>query len=617
MLPLDDRTLYSQCLRPPSGYRFDAGVATTYSLDLAGLLAFPVSLVSAVDLDPDELLANPVELLDAVRKVMGRLTVFVQQTRVVPPDRGSPLFGLVEDAYFEARAPNGGAFHPKLWLLRYTHEGDGTVLLRALVLSRNLTFDRSWDVVVSLEGTPNANRTVKASAGLSELVAMLPELTTTLVPATRRRSIRELADEVGRTVFTPPEDLAKYPPAFEVIGLGHRRWAPDVHGREVLVVSPFVKKTALDRVRALCTGPHARLLSRDLALNELGAAGREGWACFTASDEAVAAEDDATGSAGVVDAGLRGLHAKAYCVESGAEATWWLGSANCTAAAFDGRNVELMVRLTGHRKQVGIERFWEAVKDRLAVAYVAPGEEPVTDPTRDAVEVAEKAAEVVHSAALELECSPVTAEFDLVLRGRLELPPELDEVDVRAWPVTLSASAARDLVVSDAPNTIVFPTLSVAQLTCQIAFAVTARVKDVACTLRFVRKLKTTGFPDDRASHVLRAVIGDRAAFLQFLRCQLGAFEGVEGLFNRARRRSKRDGPGGGDGGDSPEFAVLEELLPLVRRHPERIHALDEVVKALRATPETAAVVPDEFSTMWQTIAVYAERQSDKGRTSK
>lgn len=617
MLQLDDRRLYSQCLRPPSGYRFDAGVATTYSLDLAGLLAFPVSLVSSADLDPEELLANPVELLDAVRKVMGRLTVFAQGARVVPPARGSPLFGLIEDAYYEARAPNGGAFHPKLWLLRFTSEGDESVLLRALVLSRNLTFDRSWDVVVSLEGTPNANRTVRASAGLRDLVAALPTLATTDVPTARRQLIEALADEAGRTSFEPPTDLSNHEPRFEVIGLDRRRWVPDLQGRAVLVVSPFLKKTALDRVRKLGPESQARLLSRGLALDELGGAARKGWECLTASEEALAAEDEADDGAASVETGLRGLHAKAFCVESGSEATWWLGSANCTAAAFEGSNVELMVRLTGHRKHVGIDCFLQAVQDRLAIRYVAGSEEPLADPQRVAVDVAERAAEAVLRAPLTIDCTPAATGYDLSLRGRLDLSAALGDVAVCAWPVTLAPSEARDVIAAASLDGIVFPALSVAHLTCQIAFAVTARVSDASHTLRFVRKLEATGFPEDRASHILRAVIGNRAAFLHFLRCQLGTFEGLEGLFHRRLPRSSRDGSVGTASESSADFALLEELLPLVRRHPERLDSIDRVVRALRESPETSAVIPEEFLTMWRTAVEYARRHSTKGRVSK
>ena len=46
-----------------------------------------------------------------------------------------------------ARARNGGEFHSKVWLLRFgSEQRDEPTRMRLLVLSRNLTFDRCWDV---------------------------------------------------------------------------------------------------------------------------------------------------------------------------------------------------------------------------------------------------------------------------------------------------------------------------------------------------------------------------------------------------------------------------------------------------------------------------------------
>ena len=45
------------------------------------------------------------------------------------------------------------SFHPKLWVVKYENAMKDT-LYRCVVLSRNLTFDRSWDVSVCIEGKP-------------------------------------------------------------------------------------------------------------------------------------------------------------------------------------------------------------------------------------------------------------------------------------------------------------------------------------------------------------------------------------------------------------------------------------------------------------------------------
>ena len=54
------------------------------------------------------------------------------------------LFSFLEEMVVQALPKNStGAFHPKVWVLRYRREDEA--MLRVLVLSRNLTFDKSWD----------------------------------------------------------------------------------------------------------------------------------------------------------------------------------------------------------------------------------------------------------------------------------------------------------------------------------------------------------------------------------------------------------------------------------------------------------------------------------------
>ena len=57
----------------------------------------------------------------------------------------------------EVAAPTGGVFHPKMWVLRFVDPDDpGKALLLLMILSRNLTADRSWDVALTLEGQPSS-----------------------------------------------------------------------------------------------------------------------------------------------------------------------------------------------------------------------------------------------------------------------------------------------------------------------------------------------------------------------------------------------------------------------------------------------------------------------------
>ena len=84
MLAPDSRTVYSDVLRSPPGYRLDCAVATTFSLNLETLLVLPFTLATQRAEDPDALLRDPVALLESLRETTGRLAVFFRRGWQVP-----------------------------------------------------------------------------------------------------------------------------------------------------------------------------------------------------------------------------------------------------------------------------------------------------------------------------------------------------------------------------------------------------------------------------------------------------------------------------------------------------------------------------------------------------
>lgn len=155
--PKINRLDYGEQLSPPIGFDFHSAIATTYSLDLNALLAVPVALCFRDTLDGD-LKGEKLALLEGMGQLQGKLKVFYQKGNISYPAKFNKLFTLLEPCLHPI-VPEGGAFssfHPKLWLLRFI-ENDiekkkPEVRYRVIVLSRNLTFDRSWDIAASLDG---------------------------------------------------------------------------------------------------------------------------------------------------------------------------------------------------------------------------------------------------------------------------------------------------------------------------------------------------------------------------------------------------------------------------------------------------------------------------------
>lgn len=223
MLRPDDREDLLATLRPPEHYRFDYAVGTTFSLDLLALLAVPLTFTFFhLDGEDTRSLDDPILLLEALREYAERLAIFCQAGQITIPRTHELLYSYLEDSVFEV-APRSrhGVFHPKVWALRYVPENTTTeqpVRYRLLCLSRNLTFDRSWDTMLVLDG----ELTDRAYAfgdnhPLGDFLAALPDLAVRSVSDSVRQHVARVEYEIRRVRFDLPQGFSKL--AFHPFGL--------------------------------------------------------------------------------------------------------------------------------------------------------------------------------------------------------------------------------------------------------------------------------------------------------------------------------------------------------------------------------------------------------------
>jgi hypothetical protein len=391
MLEPDDRLSLLDSLRPPPGFALDQAVGTTFSLDLFALLTAPVAFALLEADATEDGGATPTSVLEAIRRNASRMDVFCQAGQIAVPSEYKPLVAYVEEVVHEVTAPvEGRVFHPKVWVLRFT-SSTGDCCFRLLCLSRNLTFDRSWDTVPRIDGVPSRRTRALTSRNrpLSKFVEALPALVGRGMKKPRAEAVRQLADELLAVEFEVPPGMRGL--RFWPLGTkGMPSWpfARDewTHTR-LLVVSPFLSPGLLQRLHA----PGARdvLVSRGETLDTLK---EESLAQFEnvmilssaagGSDVAVASElgpeDEALAER--PEFPLKGLHSKLFVSEYHHSARLWTGSANATNAAFNG-NVEFLVELEGPRSLCGIEAVLEGqsggVKLRdLLEAYESPETPP-------------------------------------------------------------------------------------------------------------------------------------------------------------------------------------------------------------------------------------------------
>lgn len=385
MLSLNDRSLYLSELRPPDGYVLDKALATTFTLDLLSLLMAPLSMVFFEAESSSVALKDPTAVLEALRRVTGRLAVFTQQGRIAVPGTSSLLFSYLEPAVIEVRPPKENAvFHPKIWLLRYI--GDGLpVMYRFLRLSRNLTFDKSWDTVLCLEGTVlNRRYGISRTKPLVDFVRALPRLAVREVAPAATDLVDQVAGEVARVRFEVPEGFSE-DFSFIPIGIpGYRRPFSLAARKRLLILSPFLSEDTLEPL--VTQGNNNVLISRAESLDGISDKTLDAimtrTTVYAMDDGAQRPEetdpdsenkpqvqessrpDPSVDELPSADTDLSGLHAKMYIAEDGWEARLLTGSANATRAAMGGGNVEFMVELSGKRASFGIDRFMGAESDK-------------------------------------------------------------------------------------------------------------------------------------------------------------------------------------------------------------------------------------------------------------
>jgi hypothetical protein len=580
MLAPDARAILLDQLRPPVGYRLDAAVATTFTLDLTAALVPPLAF-AAFELrsTPD-----PVAALEAVRACADRVDVFCQAGQITVPAQASDLMAFLEPMIHKVDRPRPGhLFHPKLWLLRYSSDDD-TPQHRLLCLTRNLTRDHSWDTVVRLDGS-TAGGPKAANRPLAELIRSLPGRAVTPLPDDRRQRITALADEVRRVVWEHPDDVNEI--NFHVFGVRGTRPTADFSGYRHLVVAPFLNDRGLDTVAR--DSPDATVVSRVDDLNRLSPAAADRITSYVVS--AIAGLDEPTDADDPADQQiLAGLHAKLYVIERNRRAHVFIGSANATDAAFGG-NVEILVELVGGATKLGVDTFLapDAPFRTLLEEYdTAGGAEP--DPTDEAQRALD---DLVRDLAAIPYTATVTSDGDhhqvrVTTNRPLPIP-----AGYRVTAELLTRPGEARVLAANLPAGAEFPGVPLADITPFVVL----RVRSPEGLQRgTVVHAMLVNDPIGRLDEVLARQVDTPEKFLRFLALLLGLadpsllFSGT-GQANGVAIARITQGPG-----------VFELVLRALADRPDALLDLDRLVRRLQATDTGRRVLPEGFDVLWPTV---------------
>lgn len=586
------RSLYTSALTPPPGWVFDQAVATTFSMDPALLLEAPVHLaLMAADSNAEP---DPLSVLEAVRRYSKRMTVYVQRGRIQVPEvvKPNPLYGFLEDMVVEVNAPNDGIFHPKVWAIRFVGDDPDVVMYRLVILTRNMTTDRSWDLSLQLEGTVGGRRP-RSNRPLLHFFQMLPGLSARAATVNQVEQAAKFSDELHRVQW-------EFPDGFDELNFylpGHKgfEWDPPI-AKRMVVISPFCSDEALAELASKAEVADA-LISRSESMSALKPETLQLFTRRLSLDDAAEIEDGEEENAAQYPLAT-GLHAKVYLFETrenGNQTHVVMGSANATNAALvASKNVEILVELKGRRSKVGgIDQLLSG--DGLGEYLVdfTSGSEAEIDAVR---KQAEKAVETARSrlskTSFSINCSPGAKNgvWSLVMAGEI---PALDGiVSASAWPITVAQDFAVGILSGYGQDATRLGEYSASSITGLIAFELKTSHPDIGA--KFVLNFPVVGMPEERNAAILQTVISNKDGFLRYLLLLMG-----------------RDGGTGFDPGRSSGFAkwlsrladgedipLLEELTHTYSRNPERLAEISNLVRDLSEQSERT-IIPEDFMRLW------------------
>ncbi len=345
-----NRLNYGEILSPPKGYKLKKAVGTTYSLDLYALLALPVSMIYSKDLTGD-FSHNRYDVLDSIRKSKDIIDLFCQRGKIHVPEKYNNLLAFMEDAIIEVTPPNfRTSFHPKIWVLKFQSKDE--IFFRLIVLSRNLTFDRSWDVAFYCEGTLQSKENINGS----KIANYLKYFYNT----THKTADPNFLEQLAKTSFQIPEEFSSLN-LYPILNYGQSKeqFSHPLYEKafdELIIISPFIDKTTLQNFKRKSS--KLILISRQEELDLLDQEVLNNIETYCINPLVVSGEDAVSEE---LDMPLsQNLHAKIFIGKNRNETEWYLGSANSTRPAFE-RNVEFLINFQSNSNSSD----FKSIKDTL------------------------------------------------------------------------------------------------------------------------------------------------------------------------------------------------------------------------------------------------------------
>lgn len=572
--PSENRLDYGNLLHPEVGYEVEFAVALTYSLDLEALLGVPMSLGLFESMDSN-LKDVPMFLLEGIRKSSDKIAIFCNPGGIKLPQKIQSVYSLLENSVFEVKAKEISNFHPKMWFIKYS-DGDGNAYIKVIVLSRNLTFDRSWDISFAFSGKVgrHRSRTKNENIPLRDMLEYVKEYAN----KEKKAKISELQEnilDVKEFELEAPFESYEFMPIGIPGYLGTELDLFDAHN-ELLVISPFLSDDIIEKLEQ--SARHTiKLITRRSSITEktLSAFNR---GVYAMKDIIVDGGDEES----IEEWEKQDIHSKLYFQGGYSGNFLYLGSANASHNAFY-NNIEFLIKLKFKPRTMSYQRF---------VGDLLPEEDnPFELVTNVELQEKEKEDDLYLKQIKELIWSIKGARvisngtnYDIQVNFK-KLNPEIKGK---------VAPLMRKSTYKEIEELTILEKLTITQLS--EFYVIKVGDKEV------VVKIETKGIPKDRDDKIYQSIIKNKDDFYAYVSFLLGESYTESAYELREYVESRMLGTGNSKLKDNATI-IYEKMLQIVMDNPNKLKDIEAVIKRLDKD-----IVSEDFMKMYSTFILAAKK---------
>lgn len=576
LCPYENRIMYDETLFPPEGYELDFAICTTYSLDIQALTSVMLSLGISKSID-EETLQDPISLLDIIQKVKDKIIVFYDVTQLHVPKKDMATLVLYENMLCPVKMSKKGgyipSFHPKMWLIKYKNiKNKNDFLYRFIILSKNLTFDKSWDIVFSMDGKSDKVEYEQNIPLINFISNIYKKLNNPI--KSKDKEIKSLLNNMKKVKFNIDNfNIIPIMPDSENNSsekLKEYILKEDFYN-EILIISPFISDDIIKQFNE--KSENCCLITRKESLKKIDF---DKYGSF--KDNIYIMKDYVVNGAGEISDGeticdtypKQDIHAKIYLLKKGRKSYLYFGSANATNSAFK-NNYDILFCI-----ESGKTLYDNIYNSLIFNDKPCPFEKYEKEDNEDIDEI-DNIETILEQYLKEIIISYKRAEviFDnnkYSIKLNITMPDNKDKIKAYIKPYYyesyIEITNNKDIIFENIDNI------------CHISTFFIIKVEMDNIVRERMIEISVENIPEDREKNIINNIICDEEALYKYISLIFRDSE-LNHIYNKYIANKNNTDKNEHKSIRVDRIPIYEFLLENIVNHPERVNELRKTINAL------------------------------------